>query len=63
MNTGYSLNTPQMLKPTNEIEADTAECWLAAGTINVESYGSENTYYVDQFDIEYYSKNYPQHWS
>ena len=42
------------------IEEATAECWLATGAITVASYGSENTYYVDQFEQEFYCKNYPQ---
>ena len=43
-----------------ELEIPTAENWLAMGTIRVTDTGSENTYYTDQFDREYFCKNYPQ---
>ncbi len=42
-----------------EIEADTASNWLDIGTIWPVWYGTENTYYMDQFDREYFAKNYP----
>ena len=43
-----------------EIAETTANTWLKAGAIRVTWYGNENTYYVDQFDAEFYCKNYPQ---
>jgi len=43
-----------------ELEINTAENWLANGTIWISETGSENTYYTDQFDREYFCKNYPQ---
>ena len=43
-----------------ELEEKTADLWLSLGTIKIESYGSENTYYVDQFDNKFFCKNYPQ---
>ena len=43
-----------------ELEEFTADLWLSIGTIQVSNYGSENTYYVDQFGIEYFCKNYPR---
>jgi len=46
-----------------ELEEVTADLWLDQGTIEITEYGSENTYYKDQFDNEFYCKNYPQHWS
>ena len=44
---------------TRSIEIQTAENWLANGTITVSSVGNENTYYTDQFGIEYFCKNMP----
>ena len=44
-----------------EIEEATANNWLERGTIWAVDYGSENTYYKDQFDREYFCKNYPQY--
>jgi len=43
-----------------EIEVSTAELWQALGTIQVTETGSENTYYVNEFGIEFFCKNYPQ---
>ena len=42
-----------------ELSELTAATWLAQGTIRVSDYGYENTYYVDQFDHEFFCKNYP----
>ena len=41
------------------IEQTTVHLWLTIGTIKVSELGEENTYYVDQFGLEYYCKNYP----
>jgi len=43
-----------------EIEEKTADTWLSLGTIWVTDVGQENTYYVDQFENQFYCKNYPQ---
>ena len=45
-----------------ELEENTANLWLEQGTIKIEDYGSENTYYIDQFDNRFFCKNYPQAW-
>lgn len=50
---------PPLVYP-KEIEVQTAELWLSAGTIRVDSTGSENTYYLDQFDNRFFCKNYPR---
>jgi len=41
------------------IEQTTVDLWLTIGTITISELGEENTYYVDQFGLEYYCKNYP----
>jgi len=41
------------------IEPITVEIWLSKGTIKPTWYGEENTYYVNEFGIEFYCKNYP----
>ena len=41
------------------IEQTTVDLWLTIGTITINELGEENTYYVDQFGLEYYCKNYP----
>jgi len=41
------------------IEQNTVDLWLSLGTIKISELGEENTYYVDQFDNEFYCKNYP----
>jgi hypothetical protein len=41
------------------LESNTVELWLSQGTIKPISYGNENTYYIDEFGIEFYCKNYP----
>lgn len=43
-----------------ELSEFTADLWLSIGTIQVSDYGNENTYYVDQFDHEFFCKNYPR---
>jgi hypothetical protein len=42
------------------IEQSTVDLWLILGTIKITEYGEENTYYIDQFNNEFYCKNYPQ---
>ena len=41
------------------LESNTVELWLSQGTIKPTWYGEENTYYVNEFGIEFYCKNYP----
>ena len=41
------------------IEQNTVDIWLTMGTIKISELGEENTYYVDEFDNEFYCKNYP----
>jgi hypothetical protein len=41
------------------LEPNTVEIWLSQGAIKPIWYGEENTYYVDEFGIEFYCKNYP----
>lgn len=43
-----------------EIEIETAEAWIKSGTIQMETTGWENTYYLDQFGNEFFCKNYPE---
>jgi hypothetical protein len=43
-----------------ELEEQTAALWLAQGTVKIDCLGSENTYYVDQFDNRFFCKNYPR---
>jgi len=47
----------------NEIEESTATLWEKQGTIVISCYGNENTYYVDEFGIEFFCKNYPKYWT
>jgi hypothetical protein len=47
------------LPKITEIEEKTADIWLALGTIWVTETGQENTYYIDQFDNQFFCKNYP----
>ena len=42
-----------------ELESVTARAWNNAGTIRVTEYGTENTYYVNEFNHLFYCKNYP----
>jgi len=48
------------LPDIKEIEEKTADLWLQLGTIKVTDIGQENTYYVDQFEQQFYCKNYPR---
>jgi hypothetical protein len=43
-----------------EIGEKTASLWLTLGTIKITETGQENTYYVDQFERQFYCKNYPR---
>jgi hypothetical protein len=43
-----------------ELEERTANIWLALGTIVETSRGEENTYYRDEFENQFYCKNYPR---
>jgi hypothetical protein len=54
-----NINSTPLPNP-QELEINTADNWLSIGTIWITETGSENTYYIDQFDREYYCKNYPQ---
>jgi hypothetical protein len=42
-----------------ELEENTANAWLKSGAIRITDVGEENTYYVNEFDHEFYCKNYP----
>jgi hypothetical protein len=48
------------LPKITEIEEKTADTWLNLGTIWITDVGQENTYYIDQFNNEFYCKNYPR---
>jgi uncharacterized protein YvpB len=52
----YTSTLPKI----TEIEEKTADIWLSLGTICVTDTGEENTYYIDQFDNQFYCKNYPR---
>jgi hypothetical protein len=54
--TPYKSTLPKI----TEIEEKTADLWLSLGTIRVTDIGHENTYYVDQFDNQFFCKNYPR---
>ena len=59
----FGINwTPKPQKPAvevTELEEKTADTWLVQGTIWITDTGSENTYYTDEFDKQYFCKNYP----
>lgn len=48
-----------MMNHTNEIENNVAMAWLKSGAIWITDVGSENTYYIDIFNKEFFCKNYP----
>jgi hypothetical protein len=54
--TPYKSTLPKI----TEIEEKTADLWLELGTIWITETGQENTYYVDQFDNQFFCKNYPR---
>ncbi len=58
LNRHRATYTPTLPKIT-EIEEKTADIWLSLGTIWVTDIGQENTYYIDQFDNQFFCKNYP----
>jgi hypothetical protein len=47
--------------PLTELEPETAAERVASGTIRLTETGSENSYYKDRYEREYFSKNYPNH--
>jgi hypothetical protein len=53
--TTYTSTLPKI----TEIEEKTANLWLSLGTIKVTDTGQENTYYTDEFDNQFFCKNYP----
>lgn len=48
------------LPTIHELEEKTANLWLEQGTITITSIGAENTYYVNEFGMEFFCKNYPR---
>lgn len=54
--TPYKSTLPEI----TEIEEKTADLWLKLGTIWITETGQENTYYIDQFDNQFFCKNYPR---
>lgn len=44
-----------------EIEVKTMQTWLRTGAITETERGSENAYFVDQFDNEYFCKVHHTH--
>ena len=49
-----------MLPVIHEIPPITMNAWLASGAIILTDTGSENLYFIDQFDNQFYCKCYPQ---
>ena len=47
------------MKPIIEIEPNTAINWLSIGSIRLTETGEENSYYINEFGMVFYSKNYP----
>ena len=45
------------MKVPYQLEINVAAAWVESGAIWVTSLGEENTYYIDDFDREYYCKN------
>jgi len=52
----------EALPTITEIEESTVAAWLKTNAITVDHYGQENTYYIDQFGLMFFCKNYPQPW-
>ena len=50
----------EIMQYPREIEERTVKFWLSIGTLTIEEYGEENTYYCDQFGNKFYCKNYPR---
>ena len=42
-----------------ELEETTANAWMRNRGITITEIGSENTYYVNEFGMEFFCKNYP----
>jgi len=42
-----------------ELEVTDAEQMLRSGQLAIDYFGSENTYYIDSEDTQYFCKNYP----
>jgi hypothetical protein len=42
-----------------ELEVADAEQMLRNGQLAIDCFGSENTYYIDSEDAQYFCKNYP----
>jgi len=42
-----------------ELEVTDAEQMLRGGQLSIDCFGSENTYYVDSEETQYFCKNYP----
>ena len=42
-----------------ELDINTADNWLRSGALTITYKGEENTYYVNEFDQDFYCKNYP----
>ena len=53
----HALKSP--LPVITEIEIPTMEAWLRSGAITLTDTGSENLYFVDQFDNQFFCKCYP----
>ena len=54
-------NRIKLIDSPREIEIKVADHWLKSGAIRVDTYGEENTYYVDDFNYKFYCKNYPNY--
>lgn len=55
-----SIPYTSTLPKITELEEKTANIWLSLGTIWITETGQENTYYIDQFENQFYCKNYPR---
>ena|ERR1035437_2827897 len=55
-----SVEAEHEMPKLTELEECTAGDWLARGTIKETSRGEENTYYRDEFENQFYCKNYPR---
>ena len=56
----HRITAASILPEITEIEEKTANLWLELGTIKITDIGQENTYYVDQFENQFFCKNYPR---
>ena len=55
----YLTSVINTLPQVTELEPETARLWNDNGTIRVTEWGSENTYYVNEFEQRFYCKNHP----